>query len=154
MEAQAGGIAHLPNAGEEAGCPAELRGRRCELPFQETRGALVLVHVQRRVGVRGGLFPTIAGFGGVGTWRERTPDGRCSTVSKIQTQISAPGNSVPPRLFALWAAGYGKDFAGIRAGRALRTIDLHNQSDGFQRSQFDGCRQSGTGKLSPAVRGY
>src|SRR5215471_17226355 len=103
------------------------------------------------MGLRSRLFAARAGVGDTAAWRKGALGARHSTIPAIQTAIRAPGDSLPSWLFAVWAAGHGKDVAGVRAGRALCAIDLRGQSGGVYRSQFDERSKSRTGAFCPVV---
>src|ERR1700733_10379384 len=98
--------------------------------YQETGRAVVLVCLQRRVGLRGRLFAAYSRIGSFGTGREGALAAGYGPIPKIQAALRTSGCSLPPRIFILRAAGDGEDFSGIGAGRALWVVDLHGQSGG------------------------
>jgi len=118
-------------------------GRKRAL-LQDLVDDIVEAHI-RRQGTRSYLYTYNDGWnymegysarlleiGCAGTGRKGTPGARYCPVPEIETTVQPPGNPLPPRLLVLWAAWHREDFSDGRAGRALRTVDLRNQSDGLQ----------------------
>src|SRR5260221_9949250 len=102
------------------------------MPYQKTGRAVVLVRVQRRMGLRGGLCGAHAGLGGFGAGRKGTLAARRGAISEIEATIPASGSSLPSWLFVLRTAWNGQDFPGVCPGGAFWVVRLHCQSFGFQ----------------------
>src|SRR5450432_1867423 len=97
----------------------------------QTRYGVVFVHVQRWLGVRGGLLVARAGVCGSGTGRKGTSVGRCNQISAFKASLSGAGCSVSPWLSAVWAPWYREDIAGVSTGCALWDVCIPDQSDGL-----------------------
>src|SRR5579871_6147965 len=104
------------------------------MPYQETRRAVLLVCVQRRMGLHPRLFAACARFCGFGARRKGILAARCCAISEIEAAIRVSGSALPSWLFVLWSAWDRKDFTCIRTGRELWNVHLYGQSGGFQRS--------------------
>ena len=150
-EREARRVFHVPNTGQKASFPTAFCERSREVPYQEARRAVAVVHLRRWLGLRRRLFATCAGVGGFGSRRKGALVTRHRPVPKVEAAIRKAGSSLSPWLFVLWATWDGEDFAGLGTGHAFWAVDLCDQSDRFHGSQVDERSQSSARKFGSVV---